>query len=91
LGDWTNSEIKSKKAPRKNLNPLEPSFDHLWETLFHRLLQMGKGWLFGKPSQRGEQQLKNTLMAIGSQGNNWGQFDDTKMIEIVIYQIDNRP
>jgi hypothetical protein len=26
-------------------NPLEPSLDHLWATLFHRLLQMGKGWL----------------------------------------------
>ena len=41
---------------------------------------MGKGWLFGKPSQRGEQQLKNTLMAIGSQGKKWRQFDELKMI-----------
>jgi len=62
---------------------LEPLLDHLGATLFHRLLQMGKGWLFGKLSRGGEQQLKNTLIAIGSQGIFPRQIDDPKMIEYV--------
>jgi len=63
---------------REILSPLEASLDHLWATLFHLLLQMGKGWLFGKLSH-GKQQPQNTLMEIVSQGKNWIQFDDSGM------------
>jgi len=33
------------KRLQRETQPLEPSLDHLWATLFHRLLRMGKGWL----------------------------------------------
>ena len=39
--------------------------------------------LFGKLSQSGKQQLKNTLIGIGSQCKIRRQFDDSKIIEIV--------
>jgi hypothetical protein len=34
--------------------------------------------LFGKLSRGGEQQLKNTLMAIGSQGKIWHNLKDSE-------------
>ena len=67
--------ISGRNASEYTANPqreiicsLEASLDHLWATLFHHLLPMGKGWLFGKLSRGGEQQLRNTLITIGSQG-----------------------
>ena len=62
---------------------MEPSYDHLGATLFHLLLPMGKGWLFGKRGRGKELQLKNTLMAIGSQGKYSRKFDGLKMITTV--------
>jgi hypothetical protein len=65
-------------AQRDIISPLEALLDHLWATLFHLLLRMGKGWLFGKLSRGREYQLKNTLIEIGSQGKNGGNLTISK-------------
>jgi hypothetical protein len=37
-------EITTEGTPQREiLSPVEASLDHLWTTLFHRLLQMDKG------------------------------------------------
>jgi hypothetical protein len=43
-----SAKEQNKKGPKgKILIPLEPSLDHLWGTLFHHLLQMGRVRLKG--------------------------------------------
>jgi hypothetical protein len=37
---------------REIISPLEASLDHLWATLFHHLLPMGKGHVVGKTESR---------------------------------------
>jgi hypothetical protein len=55
---------------REIISPLKASRDHLWAPFFIVYPRWVRVRLFGKLSRGGEQQLKITLMAIGSQGNN---------------------
>jgi hypothetical protein len=38
---------EGRRLQREILTPLKALLDHLWETLFHRFLQMGRVILFG--------------------------------------------
>jgi len=63
---------------------LEVSLGHLLVApTSHFTPQKVKGFFVGFTWLRGIRGLKNTLMEISSQGKNWSQFDDSKMIESV--------
>jgi len=43
----SREKMLSEGPQRETISPLEASLDHIWTTLFHRLLKMDKGQVVG--------------------------------------------